>query len=119
MLRAGRDYLVGLQDGRHVQLGAEVLRDVTSHPAFQNSAQSISTMYDAVHDNPDLLAYRETEGGELYNAIWLRPRTAADLAARRRVYEAWADLTYGLMGRSPDHVAGGLRPPPRPRSRRP
>jgi 4-hydroxyphenylacetate 3-monooxygenase len=106
MLRTGRDYLVGLRDGRHVQLGAEVVRDVTSHPAFQNSVQSISRMYDAVHDDPDQFAYRETADGELYNAIWLRPRTAADLAARRRVHEAWADLTYGLMGRSPDHVAG-------------
>jgi 4-hydroxyphenylacetate 3-monooxygenase len=106
MLRNGRDYLVGLRDGRHVQLGGEVVSDITTHPAFRNAVHSISRLYDAVCEAPDELAYRETEGGELHSAIWLRPRTPGDLIARRRVSEVFADLTYGLMGRSPDHVAG-------------
>ena len=34
------------------------------------------------------------------------PRTHADLRARRLFSETWAEATFGLMGRSPDHVAG-------------
>jgi 4-hydroxyphenylacetate 3-monooxygenase len=36
------------------------------------------------------------------------PRTAADLADKRRFHECWAEMTFGLMGRTPDHVAGFL-----------
>jgi 4-hydroxyphenylacetate 3-monooxygenase len=34
------------------------------------------------------------------------PKTHADLRARRLFSEKWAEATFGLMGRSPDHVAG-------------
>src|SRR5262249_60852288 len=34
------------------------------------------------------------------------PRTHADLRARRLFSETWAEATFGLMGRTPDHVAG-------------
>src|SRR5947199_10258241 len=37
--------------------------------------------------------------------MWLVPRSAADLAARRRTHRLWAEPSYGLMGRTPDHVA--------------
>jgi 4-hydroxyphenylacetate 3-monooxygenase len=36
------------------------------------------------------------------------PKTAADLAARRLMSARWAEETFGLMGRTPDHVAGFL-----------
>jgi 4-hydroxyphenylacetate 3-monooxygenase len=34
------------------------------------------------------------------------PKTPEDLAAKRAFYETWAERTFGLMGRTPDHVAG-------------
>jgi 4-hydroxyphenylacetate 3-monooxygenase len=34
------------------------------------------------------------------------PRSHADLRARRLFSETWAEATFGLMGRTPDHVAG-------------
>ncbi len=37
--------------------------------------------------------------------MWLVPRSAEDLAARRRVHRHWAEGSFGLMGRTPDHVA--------------
>jgi 4-hydroxyphenylacetate 3-monooxygenase len=37
--------------------------------------------------------------------MWLVPRSAEDLAARRRVHRLWAEPSFGLMGRTPDHVA--------------
>src|SRR5688500_6269221 len=108
VLRNGEQYIDSLRDGRRIHLGNEVVTDVTTHPAFRNAVRSVASLYDAVTSNPDGLAYREADGGGLCNAIWLRPSSAADLAARRRVHAAWADITHGLIGRSPDHVAGYL-----------
>jgi 4-hydroxyphenylacetate 3-monooxygenase len=36
------------------------------------------------------------------------PRSHADLKARRLFSQTWAEATFGLMGRTPDHVAGFL-----------
>jgi len=37
--------------------------------------------------------------------MWLAPNSAADLAKRTKVHRHWAEGTFGLMGRTPDHVA--------------
>src|SRR5262249_51477396 len=46
-----------------------------------------------------------TTGGPVLRAPHT-PRRHADLRARRSFSETWAEATFGLMGRSPDHVAG-------------
>jgi 4-hydroxyphenylacetate 3-monooxygenase len=38
--------------------------------------------------------------------VWQIPRSHADLKARRLFSETWAEATFGLMGRTPDHVGG-------------
>ena len=43
--------------------------------------------------------------GRRHSAMWLVPRSADDLGARRRVHRLWAEPSFGLMGRTPDHVA--------------
>ena len=52
----------------------------------------------------DLFTYEEN--GERIGLQWLRCRSRDDLARRMRAMKAIADATYGLIGRSPDHVAG-------------
>src|SRR5262249_49831485 len=39
------------------------------------------------------------------NRCWQLPESYAELADRRRALETWAELHFGFMGRSPDHVA--------------
>ena len=106
MLKSGRDYLEGLRDGRAIFIGGERVGDVTTHPAFRNAAQSYARLYDARGDPRfrDILTY--DEGGERFATYFLRPRTREDLVRRTRCSEVIADLTYGLMGRSPDFVGG-------------
>jgi 4-hydroxyphenylacetate 3-monooxygenase len=107
MLRTGKQYLAAIRDDRQVYLGGELVTDVTQHAAFRNAAASMASLYDVTSnpDNADRLTYLEPETGQRCNAIFLRPRTVEDLAARRRVHEAWANETWGLLGRAPDHVA--------------
>jgi 4-hydroxyphenylacetate 3-monooxygenase len=106
-MRSGAEYLEQISDDRKVFLGGELVEDVTSHPAFRQGARSMATLYDVTSDpsNHDSLTYVEPETGEHCNAIFLRPRSREDLAKRRAVHQAWAATSFGLMGRSPDHVA--------------
>jgi 4-hydroxyphenylacetate 3-monooxygenase len=95
-----------VKDDREVYVGGERVTDVTTHRAFRNAAQSVALMYDITSDPAaaDRLTY--SEDGDRHNNIFMRPRSSEDLARRRAAHEAWAGATYGLYGRSPDHVAG-------------
>lgn len=46
----GQDFLESLRDGREVWIHGEKVKDVTTHPAFRNSARSIARLYDALHE---------------------------------------------------------------------
>src|SRR5262245_13654121 len=95
-----------MRDGRAVYIGAERVDDVTTHPAFCNGAHTIAALYDlrAEPANRDLFSYEEN--GERYALQWLRCRSREQLARRMRALKAGADFTYGLIGRSPEQVAG-------------
>ena len=46
----GDEYLESLGDGHEIWIYGERVGDVTTHPAFRNSARMIARMYDALHD---------------------------------------------------------------------
>ena len=106
-LRTGDEYLRSLQDGRRVYVGGERVDDVTRHPAFAAAARSIARLYDIAADpaNHDVMTFITPEGKRALRAYQI-PRSHADLRDRRLSAEMWAESTFGLMGRSPDHVAG-------------
>ena len=107
MTRSGEDYIRGLRDGRTVLLNGDRVPDVTTHPAFAAGIRSIANLYDLAADpaNRELMTYPSPRDGRPINKSWLVPRSRDDLAARRRAIKFWADASYGLLGRSPDHVA--------------
>ena len=110
MSRTGQQYLDSLKDDRAVYVDGERAKDVTEHPAFRGAARSIAGLYDLASSpaTRDAITYPSPRTGEPVNVAFLQPRDRADLARRRRGLQAWAESTYGLMGRSPDHVAGFL-----------
>src|SRR5215469_4218245 len=105
MQRTGDQHLASLRDGRVVYLGSERVAYVTTHPAFREAARSVAELYELKRDpvNRDALSF--VEDGERFSLYFLRPRTREDLLARMRAHKRIADASYGLMGRSPDHVA--------------
>ena len=107
MTRRGEEYVRGLRDGRTVLLNGERVADVTTHPAFAAGIRSIANLFDLAADpaNRELMTYPSPRDGRPINKAWLVPRSRDDLAARRRAIKFWADASYGLLGRSPDHVA--------------
>ncbi len=108
MLKTGAEHLESLRDGRVVYVGRERVDDVTAHPAFSAAANTVAAIYDMKRapENLDVTAYEED--GELYSSYYLRARSQDDLWKRTRTHKKIADLTFGLFGRSPDHVAGLL-----------
>src|SRR5215475_9220218 len=108
MIRTGAQYIESLRDSRAVFVGGERVADVTEHPAFRAAVRSIAGLYDlaASPEHRGTMTFRSPDTGAPVNACFLLPRTPADLAARRRAHRLWAEATFGLMGRSPDHVPG-------------
>ena len=110
-MRTGKDYLASIsEDGRHVYCDGELVRDVTTHPAFRGAAQSIAHLFDVAADpaNRELMTFPSPATGAPVLRCYHLPETAADLALRRAMSRRWAEETFGLMGRTPDHVAGFL-----------
>lgn len=107
MTRSGSAYVAGLRDGRTVFVGGERVPDVTTHPAFAAVVQLVAGLYDIAHDpaNRELMTFASPTDGRPVNLSFLVPRSPSDLTRRRGAHKAWADATYGLLGRAPDHVA--------------
>ena len=110
MVKTGERHLESLRDGRNVFLDGELITDVVDHPAYRNAVRSAAALYDfqAAPENLELMTFESPTNGERVNRCWQLPRSYEELVARRRALEAWAECTYGFMGRSPDHVASSL-----------
>jgi 4-hydroxyphenylacetate 3-monooxygenase len=104
MLRTGKEHLESLRDGRVVYVGKERIDDVTTHPAFRNGARTMAAIYDAKCDPASTDLWFE-EDGEQFSMYFLKARSREDLEKRTRAHKRIADMTLGLFGRSPDHVA--------------
>src|SRR3981081_4019652 len=100
----GAEYLESLRDGREVYVYGERVKDVTTHPAFRNSARSIARLYDALHDpaKKDVLTVETDTGSAGFTHKFFRtPKSAEDLVGARDAIAEWARMTYGWMGRAP------------------
>ena len=100
----GDEYLESLRDGRSVYLDGELVEDVTEHPAFRNSARSVARLYDALHD-PGQRLLGEDRHGIITHKFFMPSYSASELMEAREAIAAWARLTYGFMGRTPDYKA--------------
>jgi 4-hydroxyphenylacetate 3-monooxygenase len=107
----GEEYVESIRDGREIYLYGERVRDVTKHPAFRNSVRMTARLYDALHDPKTrdvLTSPTDTGNGGYTMRFYCAARSAAGLVADRDAIAAWARLTYGWMGRSPDYKASFL-----------
>lgn len=105
MIKTGKQHLDGLRDGRAVYIGSERVDDVTTHPAFARAAETVAHLYDMKHDPALQDALTFEEDGERYSMWFLRAKSRDDLRKRMTAHKMIADATYGMMGRSPDHVS--------------
>lgn len=107
-LRRGDDYLRSLNDGREVYVDGERVKDVTKHPAFAQAAASSARLYDtAAHPSlRERMTFVSPSSGKPVLRAYQIPESHADLKAKRLASEVWSEGSFGMIGRTPDHVAG-------------
>lgn len=107
-LRTGDAFLTELRKSqRSVFVNGEKVTNVVDHPAFSGAAKTLAGMFDyaAAPENRERMTYTSPDtGGPVWRAFQI-PRSHADLRAKRLAAEGWAEKSFGLMGRTPDHVA--------------
>ena len=84
-MRTGAQYLDSIHaDGRRVYYEGELVRDVTSHPAFKGAARSLALLFDVAADpkNRELMTFPSPKTGAPVWRCYHVPRTVDDLAAR-------------------------------------
>jgi 4-hydroxyphenylacetate 3-monooxygenase len=107
-LRTGENFLSELRRTRRaVYVDGERIANIADHPAFAAGARSLARLFDfaAAPENLEAMTFASPETGAPVWRCWQIPRSHADLRAKRIAAEKWAELTFGLMGRTPDHVA--------------
>jgi len=107
-LRTGADFLSDLRNKpRTVYVDGKRVTNVAEHRAFRGGARSMARLFDfaAAPENRQTMTFVPPEGGGPVWRCWQIPRSHDDLRAKRVAAEKWAELSFGLMGRTPDHVA--------------
>ena len=93
-LMSGAEFLASLDDGRAVYLYGERVADVTTHPAFRNSAASLARLYDALRDPGQRDALTTVDRYGIRTHRFFTPSySAADLSLARDAIARWARLT--------------------------
>jgi 4-hydroxyphenylacetate 3-monooxygenase len=108
MLITGKEYLESIRDGRVLYVGRERVTDQTRHPAFAGAARTYAALYDLKSDPTLREVMTFEEHGQRYNMYYLQPRSQDDLRRRNRAHKKITQFCFGLMGRTPDAVAGNI-----------
>ncbi len=109
--QTGKQFLDSLRDDREVWIYGERVKDVTTHPAFRNSARMVARLFDTLHDpaKQDLLTCEtDTGSGGRTHRFYRVDRNAEEMVKTRDAIAEWARMSYGWMGRSPDYKAAFL-----------
>jgi 4-hydroxyphenylacetate 3-monooxygenase len=107
----GAEYLESIRDGREIWIYGEKVKDVTTHPAFRNTARMIARFYDALHDparKAVITTETDTGSGGYTHRYYKASRNADDLVAARDAIAETARVSYGWIGRTPDYKAAFL-----------
>ncbi len=108
--KTGAEHIKSLKDGRTVYLDGKLVGDVTEHKAFRNAVRSAADLYDfqARPENIEMMTFQPNGSNRRVNRAWLMPRNYEEMVKRRKALQAWAGLSCGFLGRSPDHLASSL-----------
>ncbi|HTT95194.1 MAG TPA: 4-hydroxyphenylacetate 3-hydroxylase N-terminal domain-containing protein [Solirubrobacterales bacterium] len=107
-MRTGADYIASLSDDRSIYVDGERVADVATHPAYRGVVRTVASLFDHAADPANGMQFEAGDIPGPLNRVFMIPRSREDLAARREAITAWAELTHGWVGRSPDHVGGFL-----------
>lgn len=100
---SGDEYKARLSDGRRILLNGRYVEDVSQHAGFSGAVEAVSAYYAFQDDDPEVNCAVLDCGASV--PVSLRPPASqADLAANRASYKAVADVSHGMLGRTPDFM---------------
>ncbi|WP_163537426.1 4-hydroxyphenylacetate 3-monooxygenase, oxygenase component [Gracilibacillus sp. YIM 98692] len=103
----GKEYMDRLKN-REIDLwhNGEKVKDILEHPAFKGVIKSQASLYDRQHDEDikDVMTYSSPLTGDAVGTSYLQPKTIEDLIKRRKMFQHWASMSGGMLGRSPDYM---------------
>ena len=94
----GTEYLESIRDGREIWIYGERVKDVTTHPAFRNTARMIARFYDAMHDparKAVLTTETDTGNGGFTHRYYKASRNVDELVAARDAIAESARVNRG------------------------
>ncbi len=108
MIRTGKQYLEGIQDGREIWIDGERVKDVTTHPAFKPIVSVKARMYDMAHEDAhrDTLSYEEN--GERFSVLYKPPVEKKDWDDKIVAVDAFLRDVGGVVTRVGDETIGEM-----------
>ena len=105
--RNGQQYIQRLKEQPpSLYLGGEKVEDPTAHPGLTGGIRTIGRLLDLQHDPKTAgeMTYASPTTGDPVGLSFIAPQSAEDLEARRNMMRRWAQVSCGMMGRSPDFL---------------
>ncbi len=86
--------------------GQPITGKLSDHPAFAGVIRSQAKLYDLQHDSSlaEIMSYEEPINKERIGTSFMQPKSKEDLVKRRKMFQAWAKTSGGMLGRSPDYM---------------
>ncbi len=104
--RNGQQYIERLRERPPaLYLRGERVKDATAHPGLSGGVKTVARLYDLQHDpsGPDM-TYTSPTSGQPVGLSFITPKSVEDLDARRNMMRRWAQVSCGMMGRTPDFL---------------
>jgi 4-hydroxyphenylacetate 3-monooxygenase len=105
--RTGAEYIAGLRERpAEIHMQGKRIKDVTTYPGLRNGVHTLARLYDMQHDPAlrDDMTYVSPTSGERVGLSFITPRTSQDLQRRHTMMRHWAQVSCGMMGRTPDFL---------------
>ncbi len=104
--RNGQQYIERLRERPpNLYLQGERVKDPTAHPGLSGGIKTVARLYDLQHDaNGTQMTYASPSSGQQVGLSFITPQSKADLDARRNMMRRWAQVSCGMMGRTPDFL---------------
>ncbi|WP_186725994.1 4-hydroxyphenylacetate 3-hydroxylase family protein [Rummeliibacillus sp. SL167] len=100
-------YSERLKKFNNVYLNGTRITDLPTEPAFSGSIKAIERYYDLQNENPDIHCFLDNQRHPSPISLMI-PKTIEDLRKKRKSYKSIADISFGMLGRTPDFINAAL-----------
>jgi len=101
-----QQYLDRIETHNNVWCGGERVTSPSSHPALKDLVSFVGNYYQIIDEKPDVFG-TQTDAGLAARSLAI-PRSQECLSSKRVAYKKVADLSHGMLGRTPDFMNAAM-----------